>query len=41
MGSSVDGLEGGPAYFAEQPAGEEVTLTSHSSRLVFKHVRMS
>ena len=31
MGSSIDGLEGGPADFAEQPAGEEVALTSHSS----------
>ena len=34
MSSSVNGLEGGPAYFAEQPAGEEVTLTGHSSRHV-------
>ena len=31
MGSSVDGLEGSTTYFAEQPAGEEVTLASHSS----------
>ena len=31
MGSCIDGLERGPADFAEQPAGEEVALTSHSS----------
>ena len=30
MGSCVDGFEGGPADFSEQPAGEEVALTSHS-----------
>ena len=31
MGPRINGLEGGPADFAEQPAGEKVTLTSHPS----------
>ena len=29
VGPRIDGLEGGPADFAEQPASEKVTFTSH------------